>query len=74
MQTNGCTQQNGENNVESGTPQMNGAHYIERNGQENGEPAMSFLFGRMSKNEQDLVRLIGQYLKSLGLKYVRYFW
>ena len=79
MQTNGCPPQSAQNGVELGernidaqaeASNVNGANCIEQNGQENGDAPNTLLFNRMSKNEQDLVRLIGQYLKSLGLRYV----
>ena len=65
MQANGCPQHNGES--EETTSQQNGVCPSESgvkiidNGNESGIKALT-------RTDQDIVRLIGQHLRGLGLK------
>ena len=70
MQTNGCNQHNGLTPTESTSTgsQLNGSHHRETNGQLTEDSENAIKFSLMSTADQDIVRLIGQHLRSLGLK------
>lgn len=75
MQTNGCPEMNGGAAAVGGgdglpsTSHMNGAH--ESNGTTvDCDSTEAVPFHMMSRVNQDIIRLIGQHLRTLGLKYV----
>jgi hypothetical protein len=76
MHTNGCPQQNGDiangSNLPS-TSHLNGAHAPSANGDTIPSPRNNAIFSEMSQTDQDIIRLIGQHLQSLGLKLVLLF-
>lgn len=70
---NGCTQRNGVSEDHSElSSQQNGTDNLQEinvvNGTQNGELTPKI----MDKTTQDIVRLIGQHLKAIGLEYVLY--
>ncbi|CAH1791472.1 unnamed protein product [Owenia fusiformis] len=65
MQTNGCPQHNGESGPPPSTSNVNGA--CATNGVANGETERQCTLKHISKTDQDIIRLIGQHLKGLGL-------
>ena len=73
MQANGSNipHQNGDSVQLSSdtTVNLNGASGVCQNGQLNGRTTSNVTeFGKMSKLNQDIVRLVGQHLRSLGLQ------
>jgi hypothetical protein len=67
MQANGCPQYNGESE-EATTSQHNGLGPSATNGEivENGNKTSAVK--PLTSTDQDIVRLIGQHLRGLGLK------
>ena len=71
MQSNGCAAHNGgtgDRQVQASTSQMNGACSATSNGElrEDGEGTEPVKL--MCQSDRDIVRLIGQHLRGLGLK------
>lgn len=72
MHTNGCPQQNGDINTGGNMPStshMNGSHGPSANGDIYPESRQTS-FSSMSQTDQDIIRLIGQHLRGLGLQCV----
>lgn len=68
---NGCTQRNGVSEDHSASSsQQNGTELTSENNAINGGPNGDILPKIIDKTNQDIVRLIGQHLKTIGLKYV----
>ena len=69
MQANGCSQQNGESEAATAsTSQRNGACSNTANGDLHEQGERVGFTKAMNQTDQDTVRLIGQHLRSLGLK------
>lgn len=68
---NGCTQRNGVSEDHSASSsQQNGTELTSENNAINGAPNGDISPKIIDKTNQDIVRLIGQHLKTIGLKYV----
>lgn len=67
MQANGCPQHNGESE-EATTSQQNGLCPSAANGEIIENNTKSAAMKALSRTDQDIVRLIGQHLRGLGLK------
>lgn len=65
MQSNGCPQHNGTSGDPASTSHQNGACSSVSNGELNDKPSQT---KPMSQTDQDIVRLIAQHLRGLGLK------
>lgn len=64
---NGCTQHNGatvEDHIPSSSSQQNGTDVVLRSTSVNGEISPK----RLERTDYEIVRLIGQHLKTIGLK------
>lgn len=68
---NGCTQRNGVSEDHSASSsQQNGTEHTSEINAINGGPNGEISAKIIDKTNQDIVRLIGQHLKTIGLKYV----
>ncbi|ESO84471.1 hypothetical protein LOTGIDRAFT_168706 [Lottia gigantea] len=67
MQANGCPQHNGETEESASSSQQNGACLSTTNGGMHGSNNNCPNPKIMSRTDQDIVRLIGQHLRGLGL-------
>ena len=70
MQSNGCPQHNGESEEVASTSRPNGTCSATANGEVTTPEDKQHLLKNMSRADQDVVRLIGQHLRGLGLKWV----
>ena len=68
MQANGCQQQHNGATTEPSTSQMNGSCTSTSNGQVHHDHDRMSPVDLMSQTDRDIVRLIGQHLRSLGLQ------
>jgi hypothetical protein len=77
MQTNGCPPSTGPsdsraeatNNVDHNSSQMNGVHAATNGASHSNPPTRT-----LSRADQDIIRLIGQHLRNLGLEWVFFFY
>ncbi|CAI9730443.1 repeat-containing 26-like [Octopus vulgaris] len=67
MQSNGCPQHNGESEEIASTSRQNGSCSATANGEVATLEDRQHLLKTMSQADQDVVRLIGQHLRGLGL-------